>query len=311
MGPEDGAHRFRSGKEPGQPVPRPCRRVGRQAVLVGQARRRLAIDRRDIQRAWERVKDGPNQADIAVLEAGLADAQRAWERLKDGPDPSDLAAAQAQVNAAQSVINQATLMAPFTGTITQVSGMPGDQVASGTTMFRLDDLSRLAIDLQISEIDINHIRVGMPVQLTFDAIPARVRSGNAQTSGLAVYQGQVTEVLSYGQDVQGGVVYQATVELVDPDQFIKPGITASADLIVREIDDVLLIPSSAIRFSGGQQIVYLMRDGQPTPVPVQLGATSETSSEVQAGDLSEGDLILIDPPAGLPEYQPASGNNSQ
>ena len=106
-------------------------------------------------------------------------------------------------------------------------------------------------------------------------------------------------------------MYQATVELTDPDQFIKPGITASADLVVQELKNVLLIPSSAIRFSGGQRIVYLMRNEQPTPVPVQLGATSEAKSEVQAGDLSEGDLILVDPPAGLPEYEPPTGNNSQ
>jgi len=47
----------------------------------------------ETQREWERLKDGPSQADIALLEAQLDDAQREWERLKDGPDPEDIAAA--------------------------------------------------------------------------------------------------------------------------------------------------------------------------------------------------------------------------
>ncbi len=151
----------------------------------------------------------------------------------------------------------------------------------------------------------------MPVQLTFDAIPANLRSSDAASSEQAVYQGQVSEVLTYGQESQGGVVYQATVELNDPDPLIKPGITASADLVIRELKDVLLIPSSSIRFSNGQRIVYLMRNDQPTPVAIELGATSESNSEVVSGDLAEGDLILVDPPAGLPEYQPSSESGNQ
>ena len=280
-------------------------------LLVAQAN--LAKTQAELAKAQldqERVKDGPNQADIAVLDARLADAQREWERLKDGPDPADLAAAQARVDSAQAVLNQARLTAPFAGTVTEIFGKPGDQVSSGTTMVRLDDLSHLMIDLQISEVDINNIHIGMPVQLTFDAVPASMRSSEASPAQPAIYQGQVTKVLSYGQESQSGVIYQATVELMDPDQFIKPGITASADLVVRELKDVLLIPSSAIRFSGGQRIVYLMRNDQPTPVPVQLGATSELTSEVLAGDLAEGDQILVDPPTDLPEYQAPTGSES-
>ncbi len=106
-------------------------------LLVAQANLAKAqAELAQAQRDWERVQDGPNQADIAVLEANLADAQREWERLKDGPDPADLAAAQAQVDAAQAVLNQANITAPFDGTITEVIGQTGDQVTSGMPMFR-------------------------------------------------------------------------------------------------------------------------------------------------------------------------------
>ena len=115
------------------------------------------------QREWERVKDGLSEADIALLEAQLADAQREWERLKDGADPEDIAAAEARVAAAQAAIDQAHLTAPFAGVITQVESKVGDQVAPGTPGFRLDDLARLLVDVQVSEVDINRIKPGQDV----------------------------------------------------------------------------------------------------------------------------------------------------
>ena len=122
------------------------------------------------QREWERVKDGLSEADIALLEAQLADAQREWERLKDGADPDDIAAAESRITALNATINLARLTAPFSGTVTEVNGMIGDQVNAGTLAFRIDDLSHLLVDVQIPEVDINSIRVGQSVDLAFDAI---------------------------------------------------------------------------------------------------------------------------------------------
>jgi HlyD family secretion protein len=273
-------------------------------LLVAEAN--LAKTQAELAKAqldWERIKDGPNQADIAVLEAQLEDARRDWERLEDGPDPADLAAAQAQVDSARSVLNLASLTAPFPGTVTEIVGKPGDLVAPGVLMIRLDDLTRLSVDIYVSEININDIRVGMPVQLAFDAAPDNLRTINDSTVQAEKYQGRVTEVLPYGQEIQGGVVYQTTVEIINPDQYIKPGISADADLVLRELKDVLLVPSSAIRFSAGERIVYRMQEGKPIPIPVQVGASAGSKSELLAGNLAEGDQILLDPPPGLPEYQ--------
>jgi HlyD family secretion protein len=278
-------------------------------LLVAEAN--LAKTQAELAKAqldWERNKDGPNQADIAVLVAQLEDSKRVWERLKEGPDPAELAAAQARVDSAQAVLNLASLTAPFSGTVTELLGKPGDLVAPGALMIRLDDMTRLNVDINVSEIDINNIQVGMPVQLVFEAIPDIIRSNNGSITQPEGYQGQVTQVTSYGQESQGGVIYRITVEITNPDQFIKPGITADADLVLRELKDVLLIPSSAIRFSAGSRVVYLLQNEQPTPIPVQIGASAGSKSEVLAGDLAEGDQILVDPPPGLPEYQPPSSN---
>ncbi len=72
------------------------------------------------------------KADMELKKAKLEDAQRAYDRVKDGPNPADLAAAKARVNAAQATLNMARLIAPFAGTVTDVHPCAGDQVTAGT-----------------------------------------------------------------------------------------------------------------------------------------------------------------------------------
>lgn len=245
-----------------------------------QARAQLA----DAEREWERVKDGPSPAETAVLEAQLADAQRAWERVKAGPNPDDLAAAEARVAAAQAAINQARLVAPFDGEVTDISSLPGDQAAPGVTAFRLDDLSRLLVDVQVSEVDINHVEAGQAVTLIFDAI------SNQE------YHGLVQEVAPVGTTEQGVVDFTVTVELTDPDEAVRPGMTAAVNIVVNQLQDVLLVPNRAVRVREGQRVVYVLRDSEPVPVDITLGASSDSVSEVVGGDLKEGEAIILNPP---------------
>jgi HlyD family secretion protein len=241
------------------------------------------------QREFDRVKNGPTEAELALAEARLADAQRQWERLKDGPNPDDIAAAEARVAAVQAALNQKRITAPFDGVITQVYSIPGDQVNPGTVAFRLDDLSRLLVDILVSEVDINQVQVGQPVEISFDAIPSRK------------YQGIVTEVASVGQAQQGSVNFPVTVELTDVDELVKPGMTAAANVQVQELLDVLLVPNRAVRAAdGGKREVYVIRDNQPVAVLITLGQASDTNSQVLEGDIQAGDLIVLNP-SSLPQ----------
>ncbi len=236
------------------------------------------------EREWERLKDGPSPAEVALLEAQLADAQRQWGRLQDGPDPTDIAAAEARIAAAQATLDQDRITAPFEGVLTDVISKPGDQVNPGTLAFRLDDLSRLLVDVQVSEVDINQIQVGQPVILTFDAILA------------AEYHGEVVEVSSVGEIQQGVVSFKATVELIDADEWVKPGMTAAANVVINQLQDALLVPNRAVRIKDGKRVVYVLRSGAPEAVEIELGASSETVSEVLDGDLQVGDQVVLNPP---------------
>lgn len=226
-------------------------------------------------------------ADVALAEAQLADALREWERLKDGPDPEDVTAAEARVAAAQAMVELVGVKAPFAGTITSVEVKPGSQVNPGTVAFRLADLSRLLVDVEISEVDINSVQVGQPVNLNFDAVLDRE------------FQGEVVEIGITGVVVQGVVNFKVTVKLTDPDEAIKPGMTAAVNVVVSEIENVLLVPNRAVRLLDGERVVYLLKQDRLEPVRIELGISSETHSEVISGELREGDLIVLNPPSIL------------
>jgi HlyD family secretion protein len=239
----------------------------------------------EAQREYERIKDGPTPADIELAEARVADAQREWKRIKDGPDPDDIAIVQARIEAAQAAIKQTSITAPFDGQITMVETIIGDQVNPGTLAFRLDDLSRLLVDVQVSEVDINSIKVGQETVLQFDAILNKE------------YSGVVTEVAAVGTTVQGVVEFTVTVEITKPDEDVKPGMTAAVNVVVNRLENILLVPNRAVRVQEGERVVYVMTGGvMPEAVPITLGASSETMSEVLDGDLEVGDLIVLNPP---------------
>ncbi|MDO9348255.1 MAG: efflux RND transporter periplasmic adaptor subunit, partial [Anaerolineales bacterium] len=236
------------------------------------------------------------RASLALTQAQLEDAQREWDRLKDGPAAADVEAARAKVAAIQATLNMTRLTAPVAGTVSVVNVMTGDQVKAGANGFRLDNLSRLLADVQVSEVDINSVKVGQPVVITFDAIFGQE------------YHGKVTQVAQVGDVAQGAVNFTVTVEISDADAQVKPGMTAAVTVVVNALKDVLLVPNRAVRLVDGQRVVYVLRNGQPQEVKITLGANSDAMSEVVGGDLKEGDLIILNPPATfLPPHDGGGG----
>jgi HlyD family secretion protein len=221
---------------------------------------------------------------LQVAQSNLQKARQDYEQWKDGPNPDDVAAVEARIAAAQATLSQAWIEAPIDGVITLANTQPGDQVSMNAPAFRLDDQSSLLVDLSVSEVDINQIRPRQDVTLTFDAIRGKE------------YEGVVTEVDRVGSEVQGAVEFKVTVELTDPDEDVKPGMTAAVNIVVDQLDDVLLVPNRAVRFKDGKQVVYILKDSQIVPVTIQIGASSDTSSQVIDGELQIGDLIVLNPP---------------
>jgi HlyD family secretion protein len=233
-------------------------------------------------------------ADLAVAKAQLNDAQTKYNDLKAGPDPNDVTTLQARIDAAKATINLSRITAPFAGTVTEVDNKPGDQVSPGMLAYRLDDLSKLLLDVQVSEVDINRIMPDQDVILTFDAIPAKE------------YHGKVDQVAQVGTTSQGVVDFTVTVALTDEDEFVKPGMTAAVKIIVDQLKDVLLVPNRAVRVKDGKRVVYVLRNDAAESIGITLGASSDTDSEVLQGDLKAGDLIVLNPPLEISTGGPPS-----
>ena len=232
------------------------------------------------------------ESNYAVAQAQLEDAQDQYEKLLAGPDADDIAAAEARIAAAQATVDLRQIAAPFPGTITEVHSKPGDQVAPGSVAFRLDDLSRLLVDVQLSEVDINRLQIGQNVNLTFDAILTQE------------YHGVIHEVAMVGSSVEGVVDFKVTVELTDADEAVRPGMTAAVNVIVEQLEDVALVPNRAVRLRDGERVVYVLRSEFPEPVPVTLGASSELYSQLLQGDLDIGDQIVLNPPTEFDQQGP-------
>ncbi len=230
--------------------------------------------------------------EVALRKAEMDDAQRAYERLGGGPNPQEVAAAEARILAAKAVLEQAKIVAPFDGYITESLVQTGNRVRAGQAAFQLHDLSALLVDLKVSEMDINRVALRQKVTLRFEAISDKE------------YRGEVIEIATVpskdgSSDEAGGVNFRVTVEITDADGQVRPGMSAEAVIQVREVQEALLVPNRAIRLQDdGQRVVYLLREGGLLEaIPVQLGVISDEFSEVISGNVQAGDLVVLNPPA--------------
>ncbi|HPH98478.1 MAG TPA: efflux RND transporter periplasmic adaptor subunit [Anaerolineaceae bacterium] len=229
--------------------------------------------------ALEKLKS-PSAEDIALAQAQVEDARETLETLKKGATEDELTIAQTNITLAQASVNQAHLTAPFDGIITDINVMTGDIVSSGKSAFRIDDMSRLFVDLTVSEYDYSQIKVGQPCEITFDAVSTKV------------YAGVVTKVGLVGTASQGVVNFPVTVQITDPDASIVPGLTASVNIIVAQHENVMLVPNAAVQTTGSQSMVVVLFEGQRITIPVTVGLTNDTMTEVAADQLREGDAVI-------------------
>jgi len=235
------------------------------------------------------------ELEVALGETKVESLQDKVDLLQNGPDPDQVKIYETQVLMAESRLDSPLLEVPFDGVVTVLSSKIGDVVQPGQQALQLDDLSELYLDVQISEIDIPNVAVGQEAELVFDAY--------FETT----FTGEVIEIAPVGESVQGVVEYNVRINMLDADERIKPGMTASVNIIVDEKDDVLVVPNDAIVNIDGQEQVYVRRNGDYEAIPVTLGSYSDFYSEVLEADIEEGELIVLNPPDEITGEMPFGG----
>lgn len=228
------------------------------------------------------------QADVDVAEQAYNDAQVEYERLLAGPTDSEIAAAESAVAAAEANLKQGLIEAPFDGVVSLALPQVGDYVVSDEEAFELQNPSTYFVQVEVNELDINQVAVGQAASVVLDAMQD------------TTYAAEVVKVGSIGDDSSGVVNFTVVVEITEPDDQIKSGMTAVVEIETSTGVEALLIPNQAVRLEDGQQVVYVLgANGVPLPVEVKIGASSSTHSELIEGAIQPGDAIVLNPPTDL------------
>ena len=244
---------------------------------------------------YDKIEDGQSVSDITLERyesaKALATAQReyaeqVYKQWQEG-SPPELVTLEAQIAALERALETARLTAPFDGTVTAVYTSEDTPVQPGTVALRVDDLSTLWVVADITEFDIPGVAVGQEVEVVFDGLPYQT------------FHGVVEEVAAVGtpDPASGAMNFPVRIRLTDADEHIRPGMTAAVTIFTQIYKDVLLVPNRAVRVVDGQPTVYVLRNGEPEPVTVRLGASSGEYSVLLEGDLAEGDAIVLNPPS--------------
>lgn len=287
-------------------------------VLVVDAQRDLTR-KRDLRRKELIAQADEDAAQVGHDSAGAQyEAARAQERaqaslVRSAEAQLEVAKAQldtarAQVGQNEAALRQAQLdlehtiiRAPVDGVVVSRNVDVGQTVAASLqapTLFTIaQDLARMQVDTNVDEADVGRVRVGQRVTFTVDSFPGQT------------FAGEVVQVRKAPQVLQNVVTYDVVVSAPNPALTLLPGMTASVRIVTVRKDSVLLAPNAALRFRpprvehgrplGAQaagltaRVWTLGPDGSPTPVPLQLGVSDGTSTEVVGGTLSEGQPVVV------------------
>ncbi len=253
------------------------------------------------------------------LEVDAAEAAFARAQADTASAVAAVSQARAVLEANQTDLAKAVIRSPINGIVLTRSIEPGQTVAASFTapvLFTLaEDLTRMELHVNVDEADIGKIREGQKASFTVAAYPNRT------------FAARITQA-RYGSSTTSGVVTYETILKVDnPDLSLRPGMTATADITVKELKNALLISGAALRFTppvqeeakssagligsllprpprqtkqiddtegGKRQKVWILKEGRPVAVPVTTGSISGSLTEVTSGELTPGMPVVVD-----------------
>ncbi len=279
------------------------------AVAVSQARveeaqAKLAtatLERERIENAFARsaASDFEVQSTKAAERAAVAAVHAAEAQLQ---------ADEADQRMAQVEMDKTIIRCPIDGIVISRDVDAGQTVAaslSAPTLFTIaNDLAKMQVNANVNETDIGNVREGMAAEFRVDAFPNRR------------FRGTVTQVRYANTVVDNVVTYTTLLDVANADLSLRPGMTATILFEVDKAEDVLVVPNAALRFNPQAAVAAATgteadwrRPGRPQPmrprvfrlagadlaeVQVDLGLNDGSFTEVKAGELKEGDKVVVE-----------------
>ena len=199
---------------------------------------------------------------------------------------------RASLSTAETNLGYTKIIAPVDGTIVSREIDVGQPVAASfqaPELFTIaQDLTKMQIEVSVSEADIGKVAVGQEVTYTLDGYQD------------SVFQGKVTQVRISPTTVSNVVTYTVIVNVDNEDLKLIPGMTANVSIITDKSENVLCAPSLALKYNPNtdgtryktQGIWILQKNKKPKRIEIETGASNDTQFEVISDELKEGDRVI-------------------
>ena len=233
---------------------------------------------------------------------------------------ADVISAEAALEQAKLSVSKATIVSPIDGIVLSRDVDTGATVAASLeapTLFTLaGDLRQMELQVSIDEADVGQVAVGQTATFTVDAFPEKR------------FPAKITSIRYAAETVSDVVTYKGILSVANDDLLLRQGMTATADIVVQSVENGLLIPSAALRYSppatatalttgggsgvfslfrppreaprsapepeGSERTIRLLRDGPPVAVNIEIGASDGQNTVVVKGEVKEGDRFITD-----------------
>lgn len=233
---------------------------------------------------------------------------------------AEIKSAEADLRLSETNLEKACICSPINGVVLSRNVDPGQVVASSLqapVLFSIaEDLSKMDIQVDVDEADVGKVREGQSATFTVDAHPDRK------------FQAVISQLRFGSQIVQGVVTYKAVLTTDNSELLLRPGMTATAEIVVHEEKQVLTVSNEALRFSppttekksgnrsflkqlipgmpqfrpasrpeitgSARDLWVLADDGAIAPVRVTIGATDGRRTQIVDGAVEAGDRIAVD-----------------
>jgi len=204
----------------------------------------------------------------------------------------NLQIAETQLKNSKEELMKTEILAPFDGTVVDIGVKENDQLSafdySSKTAVYLVDTRTVKLEGIVDEVDIYQVKVGQDTIITVDALPD------------VELKGKVTFISPLGNQTTGVVEFPVTISLEPTETELKGGLTATADIIIDEHKDILIVPNRAIKGSVGNYWVDVVIDEKKVTTekrPVVTGAQNEQFTEIISG-LSQGEKVIVEATRG-------------
>jgi HlyD family secretion protein len=305
--------------------------VSASQANVAQAQAQVALAKATLDRQMTVFQlSGGRVPAKTELDAARADYQSALGNLRAQQAQVDVS--RAQLSTAQTNLSIAQIVSPVNGVVLSRDIEPGQTVAASLNapvLFTLaEDLTQMEVEVSVDEADVGQVKDGQSATFAVDAFPgrtfpARVSRVNVGSNSSSSSSSSSTTTTSTTGTV---VAYTAVLSVNNGDETLRPGMTATADIITQELHDVLLIPNSALRFkpssgatgggiasvlpgpgrmrrggakrqvnfgAGSSQTVYVVaEDGTPKAIQVTVGASDGSRTAITGGAVKPGMRVI-------------------